>query len=104
MQVIENTSIPFVGMPATIAVGSDRYPATVVEVKTPRKIVIQEDVTIDRASNTFTEDQKYTYFENPLAEKKVYSLRKDGCWMESGTQNGRVLFLGSRTKYRDPSF
>lgn len=103
---MKENMLPFVGMPATIAVGSDRYPATVVEVKTPRKIVIQEDDSMDRANNLYTEDQKYTYFENPLGNKKVYSFRKNGYWVEEGSasHNGRVLFLGTRSKYRDPSY
>ncbi len=100
-EVKEIQIAPFVGMAATIGIGSDSYPATVIEVKTPRKIILQYDVAMDRACNVHTPDQKYTYFPDPLGEIAVFSLRKDGKWRKQNGY-GYYLVLGKRVKYRDP--
>lgn len=95
---------PFVGMPATIGIGSDTYPATVIEVKTPRKIILQYDAVVHRSENNFqSEEQKYTYFPDPFGEKVTFTLRKDLKWKKVGSYY-HYLVLGKRIKYRDPCF
>ncbi len=98
--------VPAVDMGVTIAIGSDRYPATIIEVKTPKKIVVQEDTVIARSQVIYNENQKYTYFPDPFGEKSTWTLRKDGAWRKqnSETNSGYRLFLSGRSQYRDPSY
>lgn len=91
------------GMPVTIVVGSDLYPATIVEIKTPKLIVIQEDIA-ERIDETgyYSENQKYKYTPNPNGDKHIVSLRKHGSWKTRKEE--LIIRIGNREKYRDPSF
>lgn len=98
---------PAVGLGATILYWSDRHPATVVEVsKSGKAITVQEDNAKRTDNNGLSESQEYEYSENPNGRKMVFSLRKNGAWVEknSSMQNGVRLLLGSRNKYYDYSF
>jgi hypothetical protein len=100
------TATPNVGDGATLQVGSDRYPYTVIAVLTPKKIVLQEDNAIrtdDRGY--YTESQQYRFERNERGETIVATLRSNGKWVSKG---GRLtdpgFYLGERSAYRDPSF
>jgi hypothetical protein len=93
---------PEVGMGATILMFSDRHPATIVKVLTPRKILVQEDNAKRTDKNGMSESQDYTYTPNPKAPVRTFTRRKDGGWQES--KSSPTLLIGTRDKYHDFSY
>lgn len=99
-------AIANIGDGATIYVGSDCYPATVVKV-TGRTVVLQRDIATPTENSDYFGTQEYTYSENPNGSTDIFSLRKDGRLYMKGTQMGRngvLCSIGSRRKYSNPSF
>lgn len=93
---------PKVGDGATILRWTDRTAATVIEVKTPRCVVIREDKVTwgGVGSDTPTSVE-------PDANGRTYTARKnkDGKWRLSGYDNPRpVVLMGVRRPYYDWSF
>lgn len=82
-----------VGMPATVVVGSDRYPARVVEVsKSGLAIVIERE---RRHGSTYV----------PTGRTERATLRADGRFRVSVSRRyATPVLLGVRESYRDPSF
>ena len=95
-----------IGQGATLPSGSDRYPATIVEITDDKTVVIQQDSAIRTDANGMSEDQSYDFSPNPNAEKVTFTLRKNGAWIRKGDSldNGQRLYIGTRRMYRDPSF
>lgn len=92
-----------VGQGATYSIGSDRYPYTVVQVVSDRKIVVQRDDYRRTDTNGFSESQTYEYTPNPNAGKTVLTKRKNGRWHEQGqSMNSGGYHIGSRQAYQDP--
>lgn len=82
---------------------TDRHPYTVVEVISPKKIVVQEDTATRTDSNGMSDSQSYTYAANPDGKKCILTLRKSGKWMRVGSE-GSVFIIGRRMAYHDYSF
>lgn len=103
-RLMENVKppVPEVGMGATILMYSDRHAATVIEVLSPSRIVIQEDTATRTDKNGMSESQEYAYTPDPKAEKLTVSLRKDGRWKIQASQT--IIKLGERDAYHDYSF
>jgi hypothetical protein len=97
--------IPQIGMGATIAIGTDAYPATIVAIK-GKKVLVQMDEYRRTDKNGISEDQKYEYYPNPNAPTKTFTLRKNGRFViEGDSMNSSVrMYIGSRRAYQDPSF
>lgn len=97
---------PHVGMGATLAVGSDRYPYTVVEVQSSTLITVQGDDYKRTDSNGLSEDQGYIFIPNPDNPKVQVSLRANGQWVAVGQRmcGACQFFLGRRSAYRAPAF
>jgi hypothetical protein len=94
---------PEVGMGATLVVGSDNYPMTVVAVHGGgRSIELQYDDAKRVDKNGLSEIQEWKITPNPTAQKVVATKRRNGAYRLRGEPT-RVL-LGSRRMYRDPSF
>lgn len=93
---------PTVGMGCTITMYSDRRAATVIEIKSPYRIVIQCDNAKRIDNNGMSDSQDYAYTPNPLGKKAVFTKRRDGRWKELKGSDG--LRLGSRDEYYDFSF
>ena len=94
---------PEVGMGATLVIGSDRYPATVIQVtQNGKRVVIQEDDAVRTDKNGLSESQTYEFTANPNGTIHIVTLRKDGRYRVTGGQT--PVHLGSRDKYLDPSF
>lgn len=100
-----------VGDGATHCLGSDKYPYTVVSVKTyqsgqkkgeVREIVLQEDRAI-RTDNGgyFTENQEYKYERNIHGRALVATNTVHGFRVKGTTQ---PVIVGWRRRYNDPSF
>lgn len=98
--------LPVVGMGVTHMVGSDRYPCTVVDVMSPRRCIVQEDIATRIDRNGYDGPQKYTYAPDPSATKIEISLRMDGKWYAKGSPMGYSgsFALGERRMYLDPGF
>lgn len=100
---LTTSNIPTIGMGATIHVGSDSYPATVIQVtRNGKRVVIQEDIATRIDNNGLSESQEYTYMPNPQGEIHIVTLRKDGRYRETGGKT--PVSIGYRRKYYDPSF
>lgn len=94
-----------IGTPATVGIGSDCYPATVVGILPfksgekkgqVRSILVQWD---DYKFNQETRD--YDYTRNPDAKIMVFTQNKRGRWH---CNNSYGLGIGHRRYYNDPSF
>ena len=103
-------TIPVIGMGATYCIGSDRYAGTIVYVSASgRSVFFQKDHAINIAppeERCLGGSQEYRYEPNIHADVEVYTLRKNGRWIQKGC--GLVgyghLSLGKRNHYMDPSF
>jgi hypothetical protein len=94
-----------VGQGATCHIGSDRYPYTVVEILSSKRIVVQADDYKRTDKNGFSESQTYVYKSNPSAIRVVLTLRKNGRWIRVGESMKAASYsLGGRSAYLDPSF
>lgn len=54
---------PIVGDGATYRIGSDCYPYTIVEVVSPRKVMVQRDEYRRTDKNGISEAQTYSFFD-----------------------------------------
>jgi hypothetical protein len=97
---------PEVGMGATILMYSDRHAATIIEIVSPKEIIIQQDISTRMDKNGQSESQEYSYLPDPNAKKETFTLRKTGQWIRCGDslRSGTVLQIGERDEYYDPSF
>lgn len=99
----KTTSAPSIGTAATVQVGSDRYPATVVGVTASGKTVtIQYDSYTRTDKNGQSEAQEYTYSPNPNGNVSMVRVTRHG-WRIGG-QRGTLVVFGYRQAYQDPSF
>lgn len=103
---MDNTPSPIeVGTGVTFCCGTDRYPYTVVEVKSPRCLVIQRDAYERVDTNGISEDQTYHITPDPNAERRVIKMRKNGRWCEQGSSmKSNPYKVGFRRVYIDPCF
>lgn len=92
-----------IGMGATIQIGSDRYPATVIDIyHNDKRITLQEDLYIRTDNNGWSDIQTYEYKRNPVGEIYHATLRADGSWRLTGRSH--LVKLGKRERYYDFSF
>lgn len=90
-------------MGATICYGSDRIPATVIQItNSGKRIILQEDIAIRTDHNGMSECQNYIYSRNLEGDVHIASLRKDGSFRISNSRTKVVI--GVRQKYYDYSF
>jgi hypothetical protein len=99
--------IPEEGMGVTLGIGSDRYPATIIEVSENKKtVIVQQDIFRPAKGYEYYGNQVYEFEENPIGRQYCFTLRKNGRWKEKGSsRNGgfQISFRG-RSAYSDPSF
>jgi hypothetical protein len=102
-----SVSIVEVGMPATLSVGSDRYPATVIGVThfksgaragEVRTVTIQQDTAT--VSGGVWPDLEYEYSPNPDGRILLFFADSKGRFKTDGYR----LALGHRRRYNDPHF
>lgn len=93
---------PEVGMGATITMWSDRHAYTIVEVKSPSTIVIQQDIATRTDKNGMSDSQTYEFKANPDGAKFNVTRRRDGKWKVAGST--QVVVIGHRSEYHDFSF
>ena len=95
------------GMGATVSIGSDCYPYTIVEVSPDYKTIkIQADTATPAEGYEYFGNQVFNFTPNPEAPIEVWTLRNHGRYARKGTKKGSgfCLSIGSRRKYSDPSF
>jgi hypothetical protein len=94
---------PTVGMGVTISVGSDRYPATIIQVtQNGKRIVFQYDTYKRTDDNGMSESQAYEFSPDPNGRVEIATLRKDGRYRITGGKT--PVHVGSRDAYYDYSF
>ena len=97
--------VPAVGMGVTHCSWSDRDPFTIVEVLSPRKLVVQSDNYERTDNNGMSESQAYTFTPNPEGHKVTITLSKNGQWIREGESiKATKYILGRRDRYHDYSF
>src|ERR1700675_5209954 len=98
---------PVVGKGATLFVGSDRYPYTVVEVVNENKCFVQADNCKVVKGSEHDGSAEYEYTSDPYAFKFVIKRNKKNPyrWYSiGGASVGNLVCVGSRRRYYDPSF
>jgi hypothetical protein len=94
---------PFIGMGATICLGTDRLPATIIKISASGKqITLQEDNAFRKDENGMSEVQKWIFTSNNNGQVYSASLRKDGRYRLAETN--MMITLGIRRKYFDYCF
>jgi len=86
---------------ASISIGSDRYPATIIEVLANGKVRIQKDDYLRVQGTKQDGSAEYVFSRN--TEEETYLCYQDGRgnWKVWGDVSKRVS-LGSRSRYHDP--
>ena len=95
------------GMGATVGIGSDCSPYTVIEVSPDYKTIkIQKDSCKPADGYNYFGNQVYEFTPNPNGTIEVWTLRNNGRYVRKGDKksNGFYLTIGSRRAYYDPSF
>ena len=112
MAIIFDENI-FMGGGASVNIGSDVYPYTIVNYKKD-KVAIQEDFAKPTKDSNYYSNQEYIYSPNDEGEVLYFKLDKNKNWLQvvrnektnrwnKTNPSYRVVF-GQRKKYRDPSF
>lgn len=98
---------PEIGMGATLCVGSDRYPYTIVDIVTNKRTGLATILTM-RADNfrliggsILSEHQEYEYTSDPAGVAIIVRKRSDGSWKVNRGETPVVI--GVKNYYRDPS-
>lgn len=93
---------PEIGMGVTQICWSDRHPYTIVEIVSPKEIVVQSDRSSRIDDRGMSDMQDYEYTPNPNAPRiTLYNRYKDGHWRERA--GGTIYMLGRREEYYDYS-
>lgn len=85
---------------------SDKTACTVVEILSPKRIVVQEDFADLGPDFSYYLNQNYEFSPNPNGVKRTVSLRKNGYWITVGEKSNSTprFRLGKRQRYDDPHF
>jgi len=100
----KDKSTPYVGMPATIIMYTDRVAAQVTRVEGKSVFVRRHRVKAKHTGMTDT-GQEWELGELE-GEEREFTLRKNGKYVEKGSSflNGLVVWLGVADHYHDYSF
>lgn len=100
-QSITSNIIPSVGMGITIHQYSDNKVGTIIQI-TNKRIVIQMDKAIRVDKNGVSELQEYTFEIDSSGDILIATLRKDGRYRI--TKTNQLITLNLRQGYYDYSF
>lgn len=106
MKTDKNFVKPILGQGVTIGIGSDCYPATIIEISNNnKKIVVQMDYAEPGEGFKYFGNQVYNFTSDPTGIKATWTYRKRGVWVRFRMAKavGYISFNGRR-KYTDPSF
>lgn len=104
---------PEVGMGATMGCGSDRYAATIVEVKEfgsgarkgqPRAVLIRLDTSVVVKGSTQDGSAVWQHTPDDSGPVREFTIRPNGKWVQKGqsVRFGTRLGFGHRDAYQDP--
>jgi len=94
---------PEIGMGVTLAIGSDRFPGTIIDISSSgKRITFQEDIASRIDNNGMSESQDYIFQIDPQGTIHTASLRKDNSWRITNSKT--PVYIGKRDKYYDFSF
>lgn len=96
-----------VGDGATVGIGSDQYPYTIIAInKNGKEVVIQRDDYSPAPGYEYYGSQVYEYTRNTNNKLEVWTLRNNGHYAKKGSPKGSCYYLSfnGRNAYRDPSF
>lgn len=94
---------PEIGMGATIVIGTDCRPATIIFISlNKKKILLQEDKCLRLDSNGMDENQSYSYESDPNGTKYFAYLHKNNLYYLSRAK--QKIILNYRRRYYDYSF
>lgn len=100
-----SNGIPAVGMGVTEIMHSDRHAWTIIEIISPRKIIIQRDNVKRTDKNGMSEQQTWNMQPDPNGATRTVTLRKNGRWITEGdSSNGTFYAIGVKNEYYDFSF
>lgn len=94
---------PEIGMGCTVCYLSDSEPATIIDIK-GKRITVQFDIAELVSGSAQNGTAEYTFTKNENGPIRVFSLRKNGKYIEQGSNCGPSLSIGHRRKYYDPHF
>jgi len=96
---------PEIGMGVTECCWSDRHAYTIVDIISPREIVVQRDIAIRADNRGMTDSQDWIYERDPEGSKYTITLRKNGRWVKKGLDmKSNGWLIGSREEYFDFTF
>lgn len=96
------SNAPKVGDGATLQIGSDSYPCTIIRISPSGKTLsLQRDSYRRTDSNGQSESQEYEFGRNPNGE--IFQARFSSK-RERWESKGRPVSLNGRRAYFDPSF
>lgn len=97
---------PEIGMGVTQLCFTDRHPYTIIDVISPREILVQSDSAIRVDNNGMSDSQNWEFQPNPRGLKYILTLRKNGSWKCKGAslKSSESWMIGKRSKYHDFSF
>jgi hypothetical protein len=87
-----------IGTGATIHIGPDMYPATIVDIGT-KSFTVQQDLATLKPGRLANERQVYDIFRNHLAAREEYTIRADGSYKLKGSSSQK-LTIGVRRAFR----
>jgi len=91
-------------MGATLSVGSDAYPYTVLKIK-EKYLWAQRDSFKMAEGGEYFGNQIWDCYRNLCAPVELYTLRKDNRWRKKGDSlKAGPLYVGFRRPRQDPSF
>jgi hypothetical protein len=95
-------------MHATICYFSDRFPCEIIEVPSPRKVVVREMLAIRTDANGMSDCQSYEYASDQNGSVSTFTKRRNGDWIDVDVKKvkdaGRRLVIGAARRYHDYSF
>lgn len=94
---------PEIGMGVTEYQFTDSRALTIVEIISPKKLIIQRDIAKRTDQNGMSEDQRWEFSPDINGEKIIITKRKDDKWYRLG-DNTNHFVLGERREYFDFSF
>ena len=100
---MENDVAIQIGDGATVHIGSDSNPYTIIDVSASGKTIMLKADKVERIDNNGMSDiQEYKYFWDPEGEELKATKRKNGSWKIVGTN--MIVSIGIRRKFFDFSF
>lgn len=100
---VDSLITPQIGEGATVRVGSDAYPYTIIDISDSGKTIYLREDKVERIDNNgMSELQEYNYFRNPEGKEIKATRRKNGSWKTTG--NNCPVSIGIRCRFYDFSF